>query len=160
MIGVLTSTPWVAAAFGAAILPRFANTSSRSRRMLIGGLLIMAAGMLVAAYSTPVIGFLGVCVSASMFFVVQSIVFTFPSSRLSGSALAGGLGLVNTCGLLGGFVGPTVMGIIEQSTGRAVNGLVFLAIALIIAAACSVRLRHGHETRHTDDANRRATNAA
>ncbi|MDR5774040.1 MULTISPECIES: MFS transporter [unclassified Caballeronia] len=160
VVGVLTSTPWVAAALGAALLPRFASNSSRSRRMLVGGLLIMAAGMLVAAYSTPVIGFLGVCVSASMFFVVQSIIFTFPSSRLSGSALAGGLGLVNTCGLLGGFVGPTVMGIIEQSTGKAMNGLVCLAVALIVAAICSVRLRHGHETRKTSDADRRATNAA
>jgi nitrate/nitrite transporter NarK len=101
----------------------------------------------VAAYSTPVIGLLGVCLSASMFFVVQSIIFTFPSSRLSGSALAGGLGLVNSCGLLGGFVGPTVMGLIEQSTGRAMNGLVLLAAALVVAAICSLRLRHGAEDR-------------
>jgi nitrate/nitrite transporter NarK len=107
----------------------------------------MASGLVVAAYSTPVIGLLGVCLSASMFFVVQSIIFTFPSSRLSGSALAGGLGLVNSCGLLGGFVGPTVMGMIEQSTGRAMNGLILLAAALVVAALVSVRLRHGSEER-------------
>jgi len=101
--------------------------------------------MLIAAWASPVIGLLGVCLSALMFFVVQSIIFTFPQSRLSGSALAGGLGLVNSCGLLGGFVGPTVMGIIEQTTGRAMNGLVCLAIALLFAAVCSTRLRHGNE---------------
>ncbi|GJH10535.1 MFS transporter [Caballeronia novacaledonica] len=145
MIGMLSATPWVAAAIGAATLPRFASDSSKSRRILIAGLVIMASGMLIAAWASPVIGLLGVCLSALMFFVVQSIIFTFPQSRLSGSALAGGLGLVNSCGLLGGFVGPTVMGIIEQTTGRAMNGLVCLAIALLFAAVCSTRLRHGNE---------------
>ncbi|SAK62017.1 major facilitator transporter [Caballeronia glebae] len=150
MIGLLSATPWVAAAIGAATLPRFASDSSKSRRILIAGLVIMATGMLIAAWSSPVIGLLGVCLSALMFFVVQSIIFTFPQSRLSGSALAGGLGLVNSCGLLGGFVGPTVMGIIEQTTGRAMNGLVCLAVALLIAAVCSTRLRHGNEERADD----------
>jgi len=110
---------------------------------------VMAAGLVIAAYSTPVIGLLGVCVSAFMFFVVQSIIFTFPSSRFNGPALAGGLALVNSCGLLGGFVGPTVMGLIEQSTGNPMNGLVILAVALFIAALCSLRLRHGAEDRAT-----------
>jgi MFS family permease len=145
MIGVLTAMPWVAAAIGAATLPRFASTSSRSRKLLVGGLVVMSAGLVIAACSSPVIGFLGVCMSAFMFFVVQSIIFTFPSSRFNGTALAGGLALVNTCGLLGGFVGPTVMGLIEQSTGNPMNGLVILAGALFIAALCSLRLRHGTE---------------
>lgn len=29
----------------------------------------------------------------------------------------GGIALVNTCGLLGGFLGPSAMGLIEQATG-------------------------------------------
>lgn len=146
-IGLLTATPWIAAAIGAATVPRFATTSARSRGWLIGGLIMMATGLVIAAYSTPAIGLLGICLSAFMFFVVQSIIFTFPSSRLNGKALAGGLALVNSCGLLGGFVGPTVMGLIEQSTGSAMNGLVILAGALLLAAACSLALRHGSEER-------------
>ncbi|AOJ04356.1 hypothetical protein WS70_21140 [Burkholderia mayonis] len=145
VIGLLAAMPWIAAALGAATLPRFARDSSQSRRMLCAGLVVMAAGLVCAAYAQPAAALLSVCVAASMFFVVQSIVFTFPASRLSGSALAGGLGLVNTCGLLGGFVGPTVVGTIEQVTGNAKNGLAFLAIALVVAAFASLRLKHGHE---------------
>lgn len=147
MIGMLTATPWIAAAIGAATLPRLATTSTRSRRLLCAGLIVMSAGLVIAAYSTPAIGLLGICLSALMFFVVQSIIFTFPSSRLNGKALAGGLALVNSCGLLGGFVGPTVMGIIEQSTGNPKNGLVILAGALLLAALSSLALRHGNESR-------------
>jgi hypothetical protein len=38
-----------------------------------------------------------------------------------------------------------VMGIVEQTTGKALNGLLLMAGALLVAAACSVRLRHGSE---------------
>ena len=147
VVGLLTALPWLAAALGAATLPKFARDSQRSRRMLCAGFAVMAAGLVCAAYASPGVGLVSMCVAASMFFVVQSIVFTFPASRLTGSALAGGLGLVNTCGLLGGFVGPTVVGTIEQATGNAKNGLTLLAAALVVAAVASLALRHGHEPR-------------
>lgn len=146
-VGLLTSLPWIVAGFGAWFLPRLANTAGRARRMLVGGLLIMALGLAVASVSGPVFSLIGFCVSALMFFVVQSIVFLYPASRLRGAALAGGLGFVNCCGLLGGFVGPSVMGLIEQSTGNATNGLRVMAVVLVIAAVAALRLRQGHEVR-------------
>lgn len=144
-IGLLNALPWVAAAVGAVILPRLANTPSRSRCMLMSGFLVMASGLLIAAFSGPVIALIGFCLSASMFFVVQSIIFLYPSSRLQGAALAGGLAFVNSCGLLGGFVGPSVMGLVEQTTGEPTNGLVMMAAALAVAAVLSMRLRQGQE---------------
>src|SRR5262245_3499969 len=146
VVGLLTAAPWVAAGVGAVTLPRFATSSRRSRRLLVGGLVVMAAGMIVmAATDRLVFGLAGVCLSASMFLVVLPVLWTFPTSRLSGSALAGGLGLMNSCGLVGAFVGPTVMGRIEQLTGRSTNGLVLLAGTLVFAAGCSTFLRHGNE---------------
>ncbi|WP_186259663.1 MFS transporter [Burkholderia gladioli] len=144
-VGLLSAMPWVAAALGASTLPRLARDSKRSHSLLCAGLLVMAAGLVSAAHASPGLALLSVCVAAAMFFVVQAIIFTFPASRLSGNALAGGLGLVNTCGLLGGFVGPTVVGAIEQATGDAKNGLTLLAVALAIAAVVALRLRRGGE---------------
>jgi len=144
-IGLLTSLPWLAAAIGAIVLPKFASTAQRSRRILVTGLLTMAAGLGIASLAGPVISLLGFCISAVMFFVVQSIIFLYPASRLKGAALAGGLGFVNSCGLLGGFVGPSVMGLIEQSTGNAMNGMKVIAVVLVIAAIAASRLRQGQE---------------
>ena len=144
-IGLLTSLPWLAAAVGAIALPRFATTPQRSRQMLVVGLLTMAAGLGIASFAGPAVSLLGFCISAVMFFVVQSIIFLYPASRLKGAALAGGLGFVNSCGLLGGFVGPSVMGLIEQSTGNAMDGMKIIAIVLVIAAIAAMRLRQGHE---------------
>jgi nitrate/nitrite transporter NarK len=113
--------------------------------MLVTGLLTMAIGLAIASLAGPVISLLGFCISAVMFFVVQSIIFLYPASRLKGAALAGGLGFVNCLGLLGGFVGPSVMGLIEQSTGNAMNGMKVIAVVLVVAAIAALRLRQGHE---------------
>ncbi|MFK8328622.1 MFS transporter [Pseudomonas sp. BJa5] len=144
-IGLLTSVPWIAAALGAATLPRLATTPGRCRTLLFCGLLTMAAGLLLASLSNSFIGLIGFSLTALMLFVVQSIIFVFPSSRLSGSALAAGLAFVTTCGLLGGFVGPSVMGLIEQTTGSTRNGLWVIASLLVLAALISTRLRQGQE---------------
>ena len=149
-IGTLNSVPWIAAAIGAAWLPRFATHPQRCRRMLLAGLGTMAAGLLLAALAgkaSPALGLLGFSLTALMFFVVQSVVFLFPASRLAGAGLAGGIALVNTCGLVGGFIGPTVMGMIEQATGSTRNGLFIMAGLLVVAALASTRLRQGQETR-------------
>ncbi len=144
-VGMLNSLPWIAAALGAATLPRLASNPQRCRRMLVAGLAAMSAGLLLAAYAGPVVAMVGFSLTASMFFVVQSVIFLFPSSRLAGVALAGGLALVNTCGLVGGFIGPSVMGVIEQATGSTRNGLIIIAGMLVLAALASMRLRQGQE---------------
>jgi MFS family permease len=144
-IGLLNSLPWIAAAVGAAWLPKYADTPQRGRRLLLLGLVVMAAGLLIAAFTGPALALTGFSLTALMFFVVQSIVFVFPASRLSGMALAGGLALINTCGLVGGFIGPSVMGVIEQTTGSTRNGLIIMAVLLLVAAVGAPFMRQGHE---------------
>lgn len=146
-IGLLNSVPWVAAAVGAIALPRLAVTAQRGRALLLVGLLAMAAGLLLAAFAGPVVALIGFSLTGLMFFAVQSVIFLFASSRLAGMALAGGLALVNTCGLVGGFIGPSVMGWIEQSTGTTKNGLIAMAGLLVVAALVSQVMRQGHESK-------------
>lgn len=140
-IGLLTALPWVAAAIGAFVLPKYASTSRRSSRILFGGMVSMAVGLVIAAVSSPVVALLGFCLAASCFFVVQSILFAVPASRLAGAALAGGLALVNTLGILGGFLGPYVMGILETRTGSPLSGLWFVIALVTVGALVSLTLR-------------------
>jgi MFS-type transporter involved in bile tolerance (Atg22 family) len=37
------------------------------------------------------------------------------------------------------------MGLIEQSTGNAMNGMKVIAVVLVVAAIAALRLRQGHE---------------
>lgn len=148
-IGLLNSIPWVAAALGAAFLPKYATTPKLSRKIMFGGLILMSAGLTLAAYTPPMIALIGFTLTASMFFVVQPVVFLFASSRLAGAGMAAGLALVNTCGITGGFFGPSLLGFVEQTTGSTKNGLIIVAALLTLAAFLSTRLRQAQESAST-----------
>ena len=109
-IGLLTSIPWIFSAAGALLLPRFATNANRSRLIATSTMVGIAAGFTLGALGGPVLGMIGFCLAAFNFFALQPILFTYPATRLSGAALAGGIAFVNTIGLLGGFIGPYVMG--------------------------------------------------
>lgn len=140
-IGLLTALPWVAAAIGTLVLPRHATDGHRSRMLLFGGMAAMVVGFVIGAVAGPALALIGFCIAASTFFVVQSILFTVPASRLTGAALAGGLALVNTLGILGGFVGPFVMGLLESMTDNPAAGLWFVIALLVGGTAVSVALK-------------------
>ncbi|ABK74059.1 MFS transporter [Mycolicibacterium smegmatis] len=140
-IGLLTALPWVAAAIGTLVLPRHATDGRRSRMLLFGGMAAMVVGFVIGAVAGPALALIGFCIAASTFFVVQSILFTVPASRLTGAALAGGLALVNTLGILGGFVGPFVMGLLESVTDNPGAGLWFVIALLVIGTAVSLTLK-------------------
>lgn len=146
-VGFLNSLPWIAATLGAIFVLRVSLDARRSKALLIAGVLVMAVGMAIASNGGPVYSLVGFSVAASMFFVVQALIFTYPSSRLSGARLAAGIAFTNTCGLMGGFLGPTVMGAIEQSTGAATWGIVAMSGLLFLAALIALGLRRGDEAR-------------
>ena len=61
--------------------------------------------------------------------------FALPSSFLSGPAAAGGIALVAAMANFGGFLGPTVIGLIRQRTGDYAAAMAALAVALTLSAA-------------------------
>lgn len=143
-VGLITALPWIAAAVGSILLPRFATNITRKKSMVSGGLVLIAGGLVIAATSSFLIALVGFCLSAFMLFVIQSILFTFPTDRLSGAAAASGVAFINTCGLVGGFIGPTVMGTLETSTGNSLAGLWFISILAICGAALAWGLKAGN----------------
>lgn len=157
-IGLLTALPWTAAAIGGLLLPRHATTLGRSKLMISFGLVTVSVGLTIAATSGFVFGLIGFSIAAFAFFVIQSVLFTFPPQRLSGAALAGGIGFVNCLGLLGGFLGPTVMGALEEKTGNPSSGLWFIIVLALVGATLTWGLKgsRGHQgtTDTTNDSTR------
>ena len=54
--------------------------------------------------------------------------WSLPSLFLTEAAAAGSIGLINSVGNLGGFLGPSVIGTIEKLTGSFQGGIIFLAL--------------------------------
>ena len=97
--------------------------------------LFAASGFALASFAgSSLLGLLGlICAVAG----TQSAIgpyFTTPSTFLSGAAVAGGIGAINTIVSLGGFVGPTLVGILSQQSGDYRSAMAMLCGLLILGA--------------------------
>lgn len=77
--------------------------------------------------------------SISMMFMAYTVLWAMPSEHIKGEAAAGGIALINTIGLSGGFWGPAMIGWAKTATGSLDTGLiavgcVFLCAAFVIIA--------------------------
>ena len=63
--------------------------------------------------------------------------WALPSLLLTDTAAAGSIGLINSVGNLGGFVGPFLLGFVESRTDSFLPGLLYLCYL-------DDRLRHDH----------------
>jgi ACS family tartrate transporter-like MFS transporter len=72
--------------------------------------------------------------------------WAMPSLLLTEAAAAGSIGLINSVGNLGGFVGPFLLGFIESRTHSFLPGLMYLCFSMIISATIIFTLglgKHG-----------------
>ena len=60
--------------------------------------------------------------------------WALPSMFLTESAAAGSIGLINSIGNLGGFLGPNVLGTVEKVTGSFVGGIYYLCCSMLVSA--------------------------
>ena len=60
--------------------------------------------------------------------------WSLPSIFLTEAAAAGSIGLINSIGNLGGFLGPYVLGKVETLTGSFVSGIYFLCVSMAVSA--------------------------
>jgi len=72
--------------------------------------------------------------------------WSLPSLFLTEAAAAGSIGLINSIGNLGGFLGPNVMGKVQTLTGSFVGGIYFLCISMTASATIILLLRLERES--------------
>jgi ACS family tartrate transporter-like MFS transporter len=64
----------------------------------------------------------------------QVAFWALPGLFLTEAAAAGSIGLINSIGNLGGFLGPNVMGTVQQMTGSFVGALYYLSGSMFVSA--------------------------
>jgi ACS family tartrate transporter-like MFS transporter len=141
-VSMISALPYAAAAVGMVLIG--ASSDRRGERLLHIAIpsAIAALGFIASAYFTsPLPGMLALTVAAVGDLGTRGPFWALPTRFLAGTAAAAGIGLINTLGSLGGFVGPYAVGIARQVTGGFAGGLVFLAVLLACAAIAAVQLR-------------------
>ena len=67
--------------------------------------------------------------------------WALPTSFLTGTAAAASIGLINSFGNLGGFVGPYVVGYLSKKTGSYLGGVLYLSASALLASMLILSLR-------------------
>jgi len=67
--------------------------------------------------------------------------WALPTSFLSGTTAAAAIGLINSFGNLGGFVGPYVVGFLSTRTNSYYPGILYLSASALVAAFLILSLR-------------------
>lgn len=109
--------------------------------IVIGALALAALpstrGTLPLTVACFIVAFIG-------FKAYQPAFWTMPNLFLASSAAAGSIGLINSVGNLGGFLGPYLLGKIETVTGSYVGGIYYLCGSMLVSAAIIFFLGLGH----------------
>lgn len=69
--------------------------------------------------------------------------WSLPGLFLTEAAAAGSIGLINSVGNLGGFFGPSTIGVVEKLTGSFQGGITALSISMCISATILITLGLG-----------------
>jgi ACS family tartrate transporter-like MFS transporter len=78
--------------------------------------------------------------------------WSLPNLFLTQAGAAGSIGLINSVGNLGGFLGPYVLGKVEALTGSFEGGLYFLAASMALSAIVVSKLGLGDKEAEMLDA--------
>ena len=133
-IGVVVALPFVAGA--AAMMLGGRSSSIRGERIWHVALpwLVTALCFAIASSTQSIpIALAAVAIGLINLLAGQGTFYSLPSSFLSGTAAAGGIGLFNTLGSLGGFFGPTFIGVLTEGTGNYAAGMAAVAVGFVVS---------------------------
>ena len=116
------------------------------------GPLLAASVLLVVSQSVNQNVILVIFVLSAAAMAVHSYLPAFwplPTAFLSEAAAAACIGMINSFGNLGGFVGPYVMGFLRDRTGNYAAGIAYLAGSSLVGGLMILSVRKTQGTRRT-----------
>jgi MFS-type transporter involved in bile tolerance (Atg22 family) len=80
-------------------------------------------------------------IATAMMWSAYTVFWAMPSEHLKGDAASGGIALINTIGLVGGFLSPTIIGWAQSATGSLHAGLYVMVALLAVGALGLIAMR-------------------
>ena len=134
-VGLVSALPWACALVAVTIVPQWCDRRDNARGIGAISAAISGLALLVSALATsPLVALIALCVAAAGLIVAPALFWTLPSRILTGAAAAGGIGLINAIGNLGGFVAPNLRAWLDIGFNSHSAGLVGLALGTTIGA--------------------------
>jgi nitrate/nitrite transporter NarK len=138
VVGGLTAIPYAVAAVAMIASGRHSDRTGERRWHIVAAAVVCAAGLILTTRATGVIGTV-----ASLSLAMAGVMSMFgpfwavATSPMRGVGAAASIALINSIGNTGGFVGPFLLGAIDEATHSFSAGL-FAIAGLVIAMAVAV----------------------
>ncbi|MGO4763996.1 MFS transporter [Cupriavidus sp. 2KB_3] len=135
-LGWYAAVPYIGAAFGMVYMGR--RSDRRNERRFHCAVPALAGAVLLAA-STLADGHLFLTLAlltlgTTALWMTYTVFWAIPPAYIKGPAAAGGIALINTIGLSGGFWGPAIIGWTKTATGSLHLGVLVMASLPVFAA--------------------------
>jgi ACS family tartrate transporter-like MFS transporter len=131
-VGLLTAIPFIAGGIGMIVVAAHSDRTGERRWHVAACAALASAGLGVSSLTdSPVLALAALSFGAVGLYSATPPFWSLPTAFLRGAGAAAGIGLVNSVGNLGGFVGPYVMGYMQDASGDFRIGLRVLAVSAI-----------------------------
>lgn len=132
-LGLLAAVPPLCSVFVMVAWGRRSDRLAERRFHVLYPVLWAAAGLAILSFDVaPGLALAAAAIAVTGRWSAIPPFWGVPTAFLSGTAAAGGIALINSVGNLGGFVGPLVMGALNDATGSFAAGLRVLAGAYLV----------------------------
>jgi len=129
--GFINIIPWVIVSLALYYNPRMAAKTQRTTPFIVGPALFGALCLVLSVYVPGhTLQFIFLCGAAAGIFAGQPVLWSLPSTFLTGASAAAGLAAINSVGNLGGFVAQNAVPWIRDQTGSTIAPMLFLAACL------------------------------
>jgi ACS family tartrate transporter-like MFS transporter len=142
-VGLVSALPYCAG-LAAMLMVGWSSDRTRERRWHTALPMMVAALGLFLAALTQTSAPLTVAVLSVAAMGINSYLpgfWALPTTFLTGTAAAASIGLINSIGNLGGFVGPYIVGRLMEATDSFFGGVIYLSVSALTAALLILALR-------------------
>jgi MFS family permease len=145
MVGVVSAVPYVFALVALFWWAWHSDLTGERLWHVAGCWLLCSAGMatcILIGAGHPLLMMVPLIIAVMGTQALTPVFWPLPSALLSGTAAAGGIAMINSIGNLGGWLGPTVYGLIKDASGSDSIALLCLALAPVVSAIAVLVVGH------------------
>jgi MFS family permease len=135
-IGLYSMIPSIAAAIAMVFIGRSSDRHGERRMHSAVPAFIGAIALALAAVTSGslALSLVYMTVATAAIWASYTVFWAIPSQYIKGDAAAGGIALINTIGLIGGFLSPTIIGYTRTATGSLQTGLLVMVALLVVGS--------------------------
>ena len=142
-LSAFTAIPFIGSLAAMVAVGRHSDRTGERKLHVAACAAVTAVGLLLAVASQRNTWLLVLSFTLSQMALrsLAAVFWSIPPQILGGRSAAPGIALINAIGNLGGFVGPSLIGILHGMTGGYTGGLLTLTAALVVEALLVLAIR-------------------